>query len=169
MEEIQNPQGQPQQQAGYQQPYQQSYQQPAPQQQLKISGAGEYLLKGIAKWMNIIAILSTIMIILVIIAAIYLLQIGYSAATGAGVAYLVVAAIYLYPTIQAFNVSKNFKLATDTTSDQALENGLGNLKSLVTFIGVLSIIGFILLIISVIVGITTYNQASSELNSLFEY
>ena len=66
-------------------------------------------------------------------------------------------------------MSKNFKLATDTTSDQALENGLGNLKSLVTFIGVLSIIGFILLIISVIVGITTYNQASSELNSLFEY
>ena len=136
------------------------------QKALKVSGVGEYMMKGIAKWMNIIAIIATIMMLLLVVAAIYLIQIGYGPTTGAGIVYLIVAAIYIYPIIKTFAVSKNFNLAVDTNDDSALESGFENLKGLVTFLGVLMIIGFILLIISIIVSITAYNNASDELNRL---
>ena len=137
------------------------------QKELKVSGVGEYMLKGIAKWMNIIGIIATIMMVLIVVLAIYLLQMGYSQTTGAGIVYLIVAAIYLYPIIKTFGVSKNFNQAVNTTDDSALENGFTNLKGLVTFFGVLSIIGFILMIIGVIGAVSAYNSASDELTRLF--
>ena len=134
--------------------------------ELKVSGVGEYMMKGIAKWMNVIGIIAAIMMVLLVVLAIYLLQLGYSETTGAGIVYLIVAAIYLYPIIKTFGVSKCFNQAVNTTDDSALENGFSNLKGLVTFLGVMAIIGFIVLVIAVIGAVTAYNHASHEFSRL---
>lgn len=131
------------------------------QKALKVSSVGEYMMQSIAKWMNIIGIISAIEMTLIVIVAIYMISLGYGATTGAGILYLIVAAIYLYPIIKTFGVSKSFKLAVDTSDDDALENGLSNLKGLVTFIGVIMIIGIILVAIAVIGAFSTYNSLRS--------
>ena len=136
------------------------------QKELRVSGVGEYMLKGIAKWLKIIGTIATIMMLLLVVLAIYLIQLGYSQTTGAGIIYLIVAAIYLYPIIKTFGVSKNFNLAVNATDDRALENGFSDLKGLVTFLGVLSIIGFILLVVAVIGAVSAYNSASDEISRL---
>ena len=138
-----------------------------PKQQLKVTGAGEYLIKGIAKWMNIIGIVAAIMTAFMAIIAIWLLTRGFSATTGAGIVYLIIAGLYTYPVLKTLGVSKYFKLAAETTDDNALEKGFEDFKSLVTFIGVLTIIGVIFVVIGIIVSISTYNQVSSEIHSLF--
>jgi len=132
---------------GYQQP---EYQQPV----LKVTSTGEYFLKEIGKWMNIIGVITSIMVAFMVLLAIYLISLGYSQTTSVGLIYLIVAAIYLFPIIKTFGVSKKFKEAVATKNSEALENGFDHLKSLATFFGVLAIIGVVILIISVIYSIS---------------
>ena len=134
---------------------------PQQKSELKIGEVGQYHLQGIAKWVKIMAILGTIMMAFIIIAAIYLLQSGYPQLMVPGVTYLIVSAIYIYPIVKSFSISSRFRAAVGSKSDADLETGLSDMRSLCTFLGVLSIIGFVILVLSFVLAFTAENAVES--------
>ena len=121
---------------------------------LQVTEVGTYMMKGAAKWMNIIAIVAAIMTAILVLMGLFIMTKVFAV----GLLYLVIAAIYAYPVMKTFGVSKNFNLAVDTMNNQALEDGLSNLKSLATFFGVLTVIGIVFFIIGLISGIQMINS-----------
>lgn len=116
------------------------------EQGLNIKGTGIYHIQGAAKWCKIIAIITSIMMALMVIAAFRLMSIS----VGAGIIYLIVPVIYLFPIMMSFGFSNHINAAIANNDENELETGLSNLRSLATFMGVLAIIGLIFFIIAVI-------------------
>jgi hypothetical protein len=136
---------------------------PQQKKELKIGDVGQYHLSGIAKWVKIMAIIGTIIMAFIVIVAIYLIQSGLRGMAGVGVVYLIVAAIYIYPIVKAFSISSRFRAAVQSMSDADLESGLSDMRSLCTFLGVLSIIGLVIFVLSIILSITAAKTAESYL------
>lgn len=127
---------------------------------LEVTQLCEYHLKSSAKWIKIIAILSTIMMVLMIVAGFWMISKGYPL-TATGIAYLVVSLIYVYPLIKAFGVSKHVNNAIYATDSQELETGMNDLRGLLTYAGVLAIIGFVFFVIGVIGVIVAVNKGGA--------
>ena len=145
----------------YGQQYQQSYAQQAYGQQkpLLLDEAGKYHLLGAAKWIKTLAVIATIMCVLLFIISILLMTNKYVPAV-AGIAYLVPILFYIYPIIKAFGMSKNAKMAVQMDSTQNLAESLSNLRSAVTYLGVLAIIGVVFLVIGLIFGIAAIGEVA---------
>lgn len=126
---------------------------------LSATPLAEYLMLGIANWMNVIGIIATIFEILMVIIAFLALTNGIASV---GLLYLVLAAIYLYPIIKTFGVVSQFKEAVVTRSNASLEKGFSNLKGLVTFIGIMTIIGIIIMALSFIGMIIAVNSVKES-------
>ncbi len=124
------------------------------EQGLNIKGAGLYHIQGAAKWAKIIAIIAAIMMALVVILGIKIMSIQF----GAGLLYIIIAAIYIYPILMSFSFNSHINKAVASQDDNELETGLSNLRSLFTFMGVLSIIGLIFTAIGVISVIAAGNK-----------
>lgn len=62
------------------------------------------------------------------------------------IAYFIVAAIYFIPIYYLYNFAKNAKIAVSKNDSDHLENSLKNLKSLLKFYGIFSIIYLVLLV-----------------------
>ncbi len=147
-----------QQQYGQQQ-YQQSYAQQAYGQQkpLLLDEAGKYHLLGAAKWIKTLAVIATIMCVLLFIFSILLMTNKYVPAV-AGIAYLVPILFYIYPIVKSFSMSKNAKMAVQMDSSQNLAESLSDLRSTVTYLGVLAIIGIVFLVIGLFIGVAAFND-----------
>lgn len=147
-----------QQQSYQQQQYQQPYQQPNQQKdQLQVSDTVLYHLRGASKWIKTIGIIATIMLVIMVLLGIYalisLMNVGGDAA-GAGIGIfigvLILGAIYIFPILKSYGVGNHIKNAIMTHDQYDLEEGLHNLNSLATYMGVLAIIGIVFFIIYVI-------------------
>ena len=134
---------------------------PQQKKELKVGEMGQYHLQGIAKWVKIMAVIAAIMMAFMVIAAIYMLQSGFPGMAANGVMYLIIAAIYLYPIANSFSISSHFRAAVESVNSDELERGLNDMRSLCTFLGVLSIIGLVLMVLLFILVFTTANTASS--------
>lgn len=145
----------------YGQQYQQSYAQQAYGQQkpLLLDEAGKYHLLGAAKWIKTLAVIATIMCVLLFIISILLMTNKYVPAV-AGIAYLVPILFYIYPIVKSFSMSKNAKMAVQMDSSQNLAESLSDLRSTVTYLGVLAIIGIVFLVIGLIFGIAAIGEVA---------
>lgn len=143
----------------YGQQYQQSYAQQAYGQRkpLLLDEAGKYHLLGAAKWIKTLAVIGTIMCVLLFIFSILLMTNKYVPAV-AGIAYLVPILFYIYPIVKSFSMSKNAKMAVQMDSSQNLAESLSDLRSTVTYLGVLAIIGIVFLVIGLFIGVAAFND-----------
>ena len=155
------------QQPQYQQPqYQQGYQ---PSQGknggMCLNDVALYSLSSAAKWIKTIGVIATIMMIMFAVFGIIMaiaIPKGYGALVL--IPILIIIGIYLYPIIKSYSVGRNIKQAVMQNDENYLQEGLANMKSMFTYIGVLSIIGLVFFCIYMIIAIfgiiNVANQAS---------
>ena len=156
----QQPQYRPQQyqQQQYQQfqqqpQYQQYQQQPQPQEKgLRLTDFASHNLQGAAKWINFIGILAAIFCGILLLFSLYLIFNGLAIVT---LPYLLVIALYIYPILKSLGMKKHVDAAIASNNNEELAQGLGELKGLATFMGVLMIIALVVVVIALIVTIST--------------
>ncbi len=106
-------------------------------------------LKETAKWGTFLAIVMFVILGLIVLGGLFMgtlmgsLPMGDMPGMGSmggvfmTIYFLVIAAIYFYPTLKLFQFSKKCKLAIATNSTELMTEALGNLKSCYKFIGIL--------------------------------
>lgn len=109
-------------------------------------------LQSISKWVKFLAIFGLVGSILIIIAGFFVMILGGigSSSSGmgslgamgafAGIIYIIIGAIYLYPAMKMLNYANNMKNAIMSNSQNYYEEALSNFKSGVTFMGIVAII-----------------------------
>lgn len=131
---------------------------------LSISTRSRDFLLETAKWANFLAIVGFVMLGLMVLGAIVMLVTGatYSSfiggeAFGMGIAYLIAAVLYFFPTYYLFHFAKKMKNALMISSQDNLEVGFENLKSFFKFVGILMIVVlslYILIILIAVIGVS---------------
>lgn len=119
-----------------------------------------------AKWAKFLIILQCIGVVFLAIGGIIMLTTGNNIPTSIfGGAYLVLAAIMIYPTIKGFGFTNNVKSACLTNNEAKLSCAFANMRSCLRFYGILSIIyiiiGIFCLAIAVIIGMALANRYGS--------
>lgn len=95
------------------------------------------------KWLKFMTILSTVGVALFFIIGIVLLFIPtYDGAPGAlyGVIYMLLTLLYFYPIKKSFDLIKNTREAMGNASQMGLEQAAANVKSILKYFGILSIV-----------------------------
>ena len=139
--------------AGNGQQYQQYQQQPQPQEKgLRLTDFASHNLQGAAKWINFIGILAAIFCGILLLFSLYLIFNGLAIVT---LPYLLVIALYIYPILKSLGMKKHVDAAIASNNNEELAQGLGELKGLATFMGVLMIIALVVVVIALIVTIST--------------
>ena len=109
--------------------------------QSKISVSNEsisYLL-DIAKWTRFLTIVSCVAIAIFTIGSILLAMSGVLQASFC-IIYVIMCAIYWYPLKKAFGMSTHMKHSALLLDSEELENGLGDLRAILRYMGILTII-----------------------------
>jgi len=138
-------------------------------QELSLTSQAIDHIRVMAKWGRFLSIVGFVFIGLLIIIALFAGAIFSSMASdvpgfevpGMGgfitVLYLLFAALYLYPTVKLYQFSSRAKLAIARNSTPELTESLGNLKSVFSFMGILTaiILGFyaLMLVIALVGGL----------------
>jgi len=121
-------------------------------------------LKSAAGWGNFLAIIAFIFVGLMVIAA---LAVGTLLTAFGGmseeelpfppaaisVVYLVLGLVYFFPALFLYRFSTKMKSALHGNQQTELDSSLSNLKALLQFLGVLTIIGLILYGVGIVAGI----------------
>tara|TARA_B110000285_G_scaffold15442_1_gene15220 strand:+ start:1218 stop:1646 length:429 start_codon:yes stop_codon:yes gene_type:complete len=101
-------------------------------------------LKETAKWTNFLSIIGFVMIGLMVIGAFVIIVVGSSfgggQATAGGLAYLLMALLYFFPTFYMYNFSKKIKIGLNSSVQSEVELAFENLKKMFKYIGVLMIV-----------------------------
>lgn len=95
------------------------------------------------KWLKFMTILSTVGVALFFIIGIVLLFIPtYDGVPGAlyGVIYMLLTLLYFYPIKKSFDLIKNTRDAMGNASQMGLEQAAANVKSILKYFGILSIV-----------------------------
>lgn len=95
------------------------------------------------KWLKFMTILSTVGVALFFIIGIVLLFIPtYDGVPGAlyGVIYMLLTLLYFYPIKKSFDLIKNTREAMGNASQMGLEQAAANVKSILKYFGILSIV-----------------------------
>ena len=128
-------------------------QQPQPQEKgLRLTDFASHNLQGAAKWINFIGILAAIFCGILLLFSLYLIFNGLAIVT---LPYLLVIALYIYPILKSLGMKKHVDAAIASNNNEELAQGLGELKGLATFMGVLMIIALVVVVIALIVTIST--------------
>jgi hypothetical protein len=106
---------------------------------ITVSGAGIAHMQSIAKWTKFLAIVSAIEIALMALLSIGMLAHGGKIAF-LSIIYIMMIAILCYPVKKAFDLANHMKNSAFRTNGEELENGLGDLRSILRYMGVLTII-----------------------------
>ena len=113
------------------------------------------------KWLKFMTILSTVGVALFFIIGIVLFIPTYDGVPGAlyGVIYIMLTLLYFYPIKKSFDLIKNTRDAMGNASQMGLEQAAANVKSILKYFGILSIVCLsiyaILFVIGFIVGIAS--------------
>lgn len=131
-------------------------------QNILVSKKAKNSLLSISKWVKFLAIVGIVGAVLLIIIGILFMGVGGLVSSSkygglgafiggfAGFVYILLAALYLYPTIKMLNYANKMKRALYSNRQDYYEEALGNFKSGVTFIGILTIIFLVSYAIGVI-------------------
>jgi len=130
--------------------------------ELNISNQSKGYLLEAAKWANFLAIVGFVGLGLMVLLGLVVMLLGTSmpgfSAGGAqigvlGIIYLVMAAIYFFPTLYLYRFAQKMKVALNSTSQDNLELGFENLKSFYKFIGIFMIVIISIYVLAFIIGI----------------
>lgn len=100
-------------------------------------------LLSATKWLKFMTILGTVGVALLFIIGIVLLFIPtYDGVPGAlyGVIYMLLTLLYFYPIKKSFDLIKNTREAMGNASQVGLEQAAANVKSILKYFGILSIV-----------------------------
>lgn len=100
-------------------------------------------LLSATKWLKFMTILGTVGVALLFIIGIVLLFIPtYDGVPGAlyGVIYMLLTLLYFYPIKKSFDLIKNTREAMGNASQMGLEQAAANVKSILKYFGILSIV-----------------------------
>ena len=129
--------------------------------ELSLTSQSVEYIRIMAKWGTFLSIVGFVFIGLMIIIALFAGTLFSTMASevpgfevsGIGglitVLYLLIAALYLYPTLKLYQFSSRAKSAIASKSTQQLTESLGNLKSVFSFMGILMaiVLGFYALVL----------------------
>ncbi len=134
-----------------------------PQNQLTVSSDGISHLASIRKWAQFLAVLGFVASGLMVIFGFFFGAIsrtfGRSEFGGAissifiMILYIGFGILYFFPSMWLFKFSANLKSALETYVDTQLTEALKHLRSVFTFMGVLTIIGLAVCVLAVAAGI----------------
>lgn len=124
------------------------------QPKITVNDAGISHIVNIAKWTKFLAIVSTVAIALCVI--IFLaLSTQMREMAFIGIFYIVViVAIYFYPIKKAFSMASHMKNSAMLIDSEEFEKGLADLKGILQFLGILTIVMLVLYVIAFIFGIS---------------
>lgn len=117
---------------------------------ITISDRGFRHVKEIAKWTRFLVIVGTIEMALFAIGSLFMLTEGGSTAY-LGIIYIIIIAACCYPIKKAYDFATHMKNSALNTDNEELEKGLDDLRSILKYIGVWTIIAMILYAILLIV------------------
>lgn len=130
---------------------------------IMVSNSAKYTLQSITKWVKFLSILGIISGVFIIIIGFGMMifggfagsRIGEGAALGAfaGLLYIVIGALCLYPVIQMLNYANKMKTAIMLDSQDYYEKALDNFNSAVKFWGIFAIISLAIWVLFIIFGI----------------
>lgn len=133
-----------------------------PEPVMKVSETMKADLRTAATWAKFLCILGAIGLVLMVLAAIFMLVLGNSlpsnipgmgvTRTFAVIIYLVLAALYIYPVVKGFQFANCTRNACITNNERELANGFAGLRSVLKFWGIMSIIVMVIYAI-IIVGL----------------
>lgn len=119
-------------------------------------------LLSATKWLKFMTILSTVGVALFFIIGIVLLFIptnGRDPGALFGVIYMLLTLLYFYPIKKSFDLIKNTRDAMGNASQMGLEQAAANVKSILKYFGILSIVCLsiyaLLFVIGFIVGMAS--------------
>ena len=110
---------------------------------LRITENVQNKLLTATKWLKFMTILGTVGVALFFIIGIVLLFIPtYDGVPGAlyGVIYMLLTLLYFYPIKKSFDLIKNTREAMGNASQMGLEQAAANVKSILKYFGILSIV-----------------------------
>ena len=114
---------------------------------ITITNASQQNLKEAGRWANFLAIVGFVMLGLMVLGAIAMFALGSILPLGsgvsagaAGVVYILMAALYFFPTYYLYQFSSKIKVGLKSTSQQDVDEAFQNLKSMFKFVGILMII-----------------------------
>ncbi len=122
-------------------------------------------LSETAKWAKFLAIVGFVMLGLIVLAALFMFIAGASTFGGAsflGIAfgYLLMAALYFFPTYYLYLFSRKIKLGFNSSIQSEVDEAFLNLKKLFKFVGILMIIMLsiyaLILLLAVIGGAASF-------------
>jgi len=131
---------------------------------VKFSAQIKQNLKETAKWANFLAIVGFVMLGLIVIAALFMFGAGATIFGGGsviaiGFGYLLMAALYFFPTYYLFLFARKIKLGLNSTIQSEVDEGFLNLKKLFKFTGILVVIMLsiyaIIILLAVIGGVAS--------------
>lgn len=131
--------------------------------ELNVTAQSRDFLLYASKWANFLAILGFIGLGLMVLGGIFVMFVGsaFGGVAGAsqmglfGIIYLVMGALYFFPTLYLYNFASKMKNAITKSNQEDLDLGFENLKSFFKFIGIFTIIMIGLYILAIIVGLGT--------------
>lgn len=114
---------------------------------ITITSASQQNLKEAGRWANFLAIVGFVMLGLMVLGAIAMFALGSilplgsgMSAGAAGVVYILMAALYFFPTYYLYQFSSKIKVGLKSTSQKDVDEAFQNLKSMFKFVGILMII-----------------------------
>lgn len=124
---------------------------------ISISTSSQQSLTEAGKWANFLAIVGFVMLGLMVIGAIGMFALGSVLPMGAGmssgvmgVVYLIMAALYFFPTYYLYNFASRIKVGLKSGSQDDVDQAFMNLKSMFKFVGIMTIIVLSLYIITIL-------------------
>lgn len=114
------------------------------QSKITVSDLGIDHMLVIAKWTKFLAIVATVVISLLALIMVVFSILGIAARTQGAFAliiyFILIIAIYFYPIKKAFSMAAHMKSSALLTNSEELEDGLDDLRSILKFMGILTII-----------------------------
>ena len=126
--------------------------------QLQITASFKEHMLSARKWLKFLTVLSTIGLVLMVLAGIAMMFVPSLAGVGVpgvalGIIYFVIALIYLYPIVKCFALCGNIDRAMKQDAQADLELMAKNTNSVLKFFGIIAILVICLYVVAIIAGI----------------
>ena len=130
-------------------------------QSLEVSESVKTSLEKMVYWSKFLAIVGYVLCAFMLLGAVAMALTdfnlgGYDTAKVIAVFYVIVGAMYFYPTNCLFIFAKNTKSALDSNNQDELNSGLSKLTSFFTFFGILTAVVLCLYGIFILIGIAGF-------------
>jgi len=119
-------------------------------EELKITDSMKQQLLDAMKWLKFLNIIMTIgvgIVVLIAIAFLFLPSVSAIPSYVLTIFYLILAAIYLYPLLKSYKLVSSTRKAISENSQMSLEIATGCFRSILRFMGIMTIVGICLYVL----------------------